>query len=74
MRPRLTLFEFGHAARNQERVSFVIKCWRSSGILCVAVRHEHDLPLPRPRQQDTIRVQEHFRSMAGIGPVADRQL
>ena len=38
------------------------------------MRHEHDQTLPRPREQDTIRVQERFRSMAGIGPRADSPL
>ena len=38
------------------------------------MQHEHDNPLPRPREQDTISVQERFRSMAEIGPRADSQL
>ena len=38
----------GNAARNEERIRLVVKCWRSSGVLCVAVRHEHYPPLPRP--------------------------
>jgi hypothetical protein len=55
---RQILLEFRNAARNQERVRVVIKRWRSTGVLCVAVRHEHDQTLPRPREQDTIRVQK----------------
>ena len=38
----------GNTARNEERIGLVVKCWRSSGVLCVAVRHEHYPPLPRP--------------------------
>ena len=48
----------GNAARKQERLGLVIKRGRSSGVRCVAVRHEHDQTLPRTREQDTIGVQE----------------
>ena len=47
-----------NTARNQERVGLVVKRRRSSGILCVAVWHKHDEALSRPREQDTIGVQE----------------
>jgi hypothetical protein len=47
-----------NAARNQKRIRLVIKRRRSSGVLCVTVRYEHDQPLSRPRKQDTISVQE----------------
>jgi hypothetical protein len=58
MRRRLTLFEFRNATRNQKRIRLIIKGWRSSGVLCVAVWHENDQTLPRAREQDTISVQE----------------
>ena len=61
----------GKAARKQKRIRLVVKRWRSSGVLCVALRHEHYQPLPRPCEQDTIRIQDRFRSTAGIGPEAD---
>ena len=49
LRPRLALFDFRNAARNQERLGLVIKRGRSSGVLCVAVRHEYNQTPPRPR-------------------------
>ena len=48
----------GNAARKQKRIRLGIKRGRSSGVVWVAVRHEHYQPLPRPGEQDAIRVQE----------------
>ena len=61
----------GKAARKQKRIRLVVKRWRSRGVLCVALRHEHDQALPRTRERGAIRVQERFRSAAGIGPFPD---
>ncbi len=41
----------GMPHETKKRICFVIKRWRSSGVLCIAVKHEHDQRLQMGRER-----------------------